>query len=179
VLLLPGGQGGTRAGREPNLVVGADEGAGHTPVLLVAERLGQVLVQRPAEGHVQYLHAAADPQQRHVPLDGAASQCDLDPVAIGHGSIGRRVRLSTVLGRIDVVAAGQDERVDSVEHLVGVVDQRRIGRDDDGQSTGPLDRVHVGEWEQGRRLVPHSVGGVETGRADSYCRSLVTHVLSG
>ena len=40
---------------------GAVEGPFHATVLVVAEALGQVLQQRSSAGHIDQLHAAADP----------------------------------------------------------------------------------------------------------------------
>ena len=99
---------------------------GHAAVVLVAVALGQVLVQRAAESHVHDLHAAADAR---APADRARSparssaiskpsRSGTDPTVCG--CAGRAVG-----GGVDVGAAGQDQPVDQVEHLVGVLDQRR------------------------------------------------------
>ena len=56
--LRPGGPGGEGVGREQDLVVG--EGAGGMAVVLVAEHLGEVLLQAATVGDVQDVHPAAD-----------------------------------------------------------------------------------------------------------------------
>ena len=50
-----------------------------------------------------------------------------DPVALGHDLVSLRVALRAVGGGIDVVAAGEDQAVQQVEHLVGVCSSRSSG----------------------------------------------------
>ena len=116
-------------GDEAHVVVGAVERAARLQVVVVAEALRQVLVQRAAERDVQQLHAAADPEHRHLPLDGAAHERELERVALGHRVDGRRVELGAVAGRVDVGAADEHQPVDQVERLVGLLDERRVGRE--------------------------------------------------
>ena len=122
--LLAGGARGERAGRQAHVVVGALEAARGAAVLLVAELVGKVLAQRAAEGDVDQLHAAADAEHRHVALDRAAGERELDAVALGHGVVGLGMGLGAVGGGVDVVAAGEDQPVEQVEHLVRVVLER-------------------------------------------------------
>src|SRR5438067_2142181 len=72
-----------------HVVVGAVEGAQHAPVLVVAEALRQVLLERPPTGHVYELHPAADPEHGQVAFDRRARQRDLEDVAFGrrHGGL--------------------------------------------------------------------------------------------
>ena len=95
------------------------EAARGAAVLLVAELVGQVLAERPAEGHVDQLHPAADAEHRHVAFDGAHGERELRAVALGHQMLGRRVHVGAVAGGVDVVAAGQDQPVEQIEHLIG------------------------------------------------------------
>ena len=100
VQLLAGGGGGAasrRAARtswsEPSKL------PRRAAVVLVAERLGQVLEQRAAEGDVEHLHAAADPEHRHVALHRARGERDLERVALGDRALGRGVALGAVVAR--------------------------------------------------------------------------------
>ena len=61
---------GERSGDEADVVVAAKV-PGIAPVVLVADELGDVLVQRAAAGHVEDLHAAAHAEHRHVAREGA------------------------------------------------------------------------------------------------------------
>ena len=72
-------------------MVGVVEGAQRAPVVGVADVVGQVLDQRPAERDVDQLHPAADPQHRQVALQRAQRQGDLRVVAVGAGVGGLRV----------------------------------------------------------------------------------------
>ena len=83
--------------------------------------VGDVLVERPAAGDVEQLHPATDPQQRQIAIEGAARERDLEAVALGPGVLGARVGLGAVGGRVDVGAAREDEPVEHVEQLGGIV----------------------------------------------------------
>src|SRR5260221_28085 len=89
--LRTGRAGCERARFEHGLVVveGAWGGAVHLEV-------ADVLVQGPAEGHVQQLHAATDAENGDVPLDGCTCERDLEAVAIRV----RELRLRTALGAV-------------------------------------------------------------------------------
>src|SRR4051794_41940280 len=75
---LTAGARGERARLEPDVVVGVVEGAERAAVVGVADVVGQVLHERPAEGDVDQLHAAADAEDRQ----GAP------PRAAGEGGLG-------------------------------------------------------------------------------------------
>ena len=123
-------------------------------MILVADLVGQVLVKRSAEGDVEHLDAAADAQHGHVALHRAAGERDLERVAQRVDVVGGLVGLGAIGGGIHVVAARQDEAVDSVQQLVRLVDQLAFGRDQQGQSAGPLDPGDIAGGQQRRRLVP-------------------------
>ena len=137
---------------------------GVRPVALVTDLVGQVLGERPAEGDVDQLHAAADAEHRHVAFDRAARQRQLRAVALGHGVLGHGMTVGSVGGGVDVIAAGQDQAVDHVEHLVGVVLELGVGRDHQRQAAGPLDRGDVADGQQRGPPVPHTpLGARERG----------------
>ena len=54
----------------------------------------QVLLERPAAGHVEHLHPAADAQHGHVTLERAVGQRELEAVALGPGPVGLGVGLA-------------------------------------------------------------------------------------
>ena len=119
VTLLTGRARGQRAREQAHVVVDAVEAARHAPVMLVAEQLGQVLVQGAPARDVDDLHPAADAEQRQVALERAAHEGDLERVAPRIGVDGQRVAPRAVGARVDVDAAGEHEPVDHVERLVG------------------------------------------------------------
>src|SRR5205823_678056 len=87
VHLLAGGARGERAGVERDDVVGAVEGADRAPVGVRAVHLRDVLKKRPAERHVERLHAAAHAEHGHAALDRAIQQSDLEGVAVRVGGL--------------------------------------------------------------------------------------------
>ncbi len=126
---------------------------------LVADDVGQVLAERPAAGDVEDLHAAADAEQRHVALDRPPRQRELEAVALGPGAPGLGVRLGAVAGRVHVGAAGEHQRVEQLEHPVGLGLGRGVGRQQHGGAAGALDRGRVGARRQGHGLLPDSPAG--------------------
>ena len=52
------------------------------PVSAVADDIGQVLVQRSAQRHVEHLCAAADAQHRQLSLERSAQQRELPRIAV-------------------------------------------------------------------------------------------------
>ena len=164
---LAGAARGQRSLRQADVVVGAVERAGRAAVVVVAEVLGQVLAQAAAEGDVDQLHAAADPQQRQVARQGAAREGHLEPVALGHGVDGLGVTLGVVDGGVDVGAADEHQAVDQVEDLVGPLGQRRVGRQQDGEAAGAVGRVDVVARQQRGGVVPHAPAGALPCGADA------------
>src|SRR5438270_13776150 len=74
--------------------------------------------------------------------------------------------IGAVARRVDVVAAGQDQAVEEVEHLVGALLEAAVGREHHGQSAGALDRRDVAEGEQSGVSLPHPPPG--TGERGAY-----------
>ena len=68
------------------------EDAGDLSGGVVAHGVGEVLLDRAAERHVQHLEAAADAQQRDVALERPVCQRELEPIALGPGPVGLGVR---------------------------------------------------------------------------------------
>ena len=161
---------GERAGLEPDRVVG--EGAGRVTVQLEA---GQVLVQRPALDHVQHLHASADPEHGHVALQRARAEAELEAVALGARAARLRVRACAVARRVDVGAAGQDQRVEHVEQLVGRLGDDVIGRQDQGEPAGPLNGERVGARREVHEHLPRRPLSALDRRAYAYDRALAVH----
>ena len=89
------------------------------PVSAVADDIGQVLMQRPAQCDVEHLCAAADAQHRKLPLERGAQQRELPGVALPSGLVGARMRLLTVGSGIDVLAAGDQQPVQAIENTLG------------------------------------------------------------
>ena len=132
----------------------------------MADCLRHVLVEGAAAGDVEDLHPAADAEQRHVALDRAARQGQLEAVAFGPDAPGLGVRLGPVARRVDIGAAGEDQRVEQVEHPVGLGLGGGVGRQQDRGPTRTLDRGRVGARRQLHRLLPHSPAGALERRAD-------------
>lgn len=94
---------------------------------VVPEDVGQVLVQGAAERHVEHLRAATDAQHRQAPIQRTTQQRELPGVAGGPRLIGGRMRLLAIRGRVQVVAAGNDQRVQAVEDRAHGLGFRRLG----------------------------------------------------
>ena len=139
---------------QPHVVVGVVERAERAAVVLVAEVVGQVLVERAAARDVHHLHAAADAEERHVALHRPARERELERVALRHRPGGRLVRLGAVARRVHVGAAGEQQAVDQVEQRFGLLDRGRVGRQHQRDAAGALDGVDVAAREQHRLLVP-------------------------
>jgi hypothetical protein len=114
VQLLSGGSGRERSRAQKDIVVRVVEATEVAAVLLVADVLGEVLMQRAAERDVQQLHAAADTEHRHVAGDGGARERDLGAITLGYGLAGRCVARLPVLVGADVSPAGEYQRVDKL-----------------------------------------------------------------
>ena len=153
---LAGRAGGERAFDQPHVVVGAVEGPGVAAVLVVAVAVGEVLQQRAAGGDVHQLHPAAHAEQRHIALERAARERDLEAVALGNRAARLGMGRLPVACGVDVGPAGEDQPVDQVEHLVGIVLERLVGRQHQGDASGALDRHYVGARQQVGLLVPHA-----------------------
>ena len=108
-----------------------------TAVVVVAVAVGQVLLERAAARDVHHLHAAADAEQRQVALERAARQGELERVALGHEPLRLRVGLGPVGRGVDVGTAGEHQAVEQVERLVGLLEEHRVGREDDAAGHRP------------------------------------------
>src|SRR2546423_14044641 len=86
-------------------------------VLLVPHDLGQVLDDVAAPGDVEHLEATADREHRQLACERGLEQRELAAVALGVRARRLRMRLRAVLVGLQVVAAGEDEAVEHVEHL--------------------------------------------------------------
>ena len=133
------------AGLDRDLV----DGVGRTAALAVHDvgDLGQVLLERAAQRHVEHLVAAADAEQRQAEVAGGAGQRQLEHVGVGMaaGDVGRG--LGAVVLRVDVAAAGQQQAVESGHHLVDVVgidarhDERQPAGAQHGVDIAPVERL--------------------------------------
>src|SRR4051812_15740445 len=155
VVDLAGGARGERAVGEAHPVVRPVEGARDAAVVLVADVVGQVLDQRAPARDVHELHPAADAQQRDVALERPARERDLELVALRPGALRGRMRRLAVGRGVDVGPAREDEPVEDVEQLVGILHRPWIGRQHERETARALDRVDVGAVEQVRLGVPH------------------------
>jgi hypothetical protein len=99
-------------------------------------------------------------------------------IALGHGVLGHRMALGAVGGGVDVIASGQDQAVDHVEHLIGAVLELGVGRDHQRQAAGLLDGGDVADRQQRRPAVPHAPLGAGQGGAYPNHRSAVRHRYS-
>ena len=164
---LAGGPRGERALGQQDVVLGSVERARDAPVLVMTVALRQVLHERAAAGDVDQLHATTDAEHRQLSLDRSACQCHLEGVALRHGPARLGMRLPAVAARIDVGAAGEDQAVDQLEHLVGVARQLGVGREHRDEPTGALHGVDVVARQQRRLLVPHAPTGALDRGADA------------
>jgi len=177
VRLLARGARGQGARRQPDLVVGTLKRSRIATVVVMAVALGQVLQQRAAAGDVEHLHPAADPEERQIPLDRALGQRDLERVALRVDVDGRGVHGLAVGGGVDVRAAGEDQAVEQVEQLVGMLGRARIRRQQQRDAAGALDRVGVLTRQQMRRRVPDAPPRALQRRAQPDNWSVFGHVL--
>ena len=81
----------------------------------MADGLGQVLDEGAATGDVEQLHPAADAEDGKVALEGTADEGELEAIALGPSAPGLGVWGGAVGGRVDVRAAGEQQRVEPVE----------------------------------------------------------------
>jgi len=114
---LARGEGRKRALLQVDQVVVALEAPGGAPVLGRPERLRQVLHEASPERQVHHLHAAADAEERHIAGNGIAHEGELPCVAHGVRCLGLGMRRLAIERRLEIIAAGEHEGVDSVEHL--------------------------------------------------------------
>ncbi len=105
-----------RAGRDREAML-VDQPAVDVPVNRTAvrdaraEHVGNVLMQRAAEGNVRNLQSAADRQHRQLPFERRVHEREFVVIARGGSLLRKRVRRSTVVRRIDILAAGEDQPI--------------------------------------------------------------------
>ena len=128
-------------------------------MLDLAVEVRQVLVQRPPEGHVEHLHAAADAEHGHPQPDGGARQLELEAVELRLGRAQLGVRQRAVGGWMEVGAPGEHDGVEVPQQGAD-----RVGRhrgEDDGHATGRANRVQVAltqrELGAGRLALGHEL----------------------
>jgi hypothetical protein len=126
------------------------EAAVRTGVAVMADQVGQVLVQGAAQGHVQNLHAAADAQQRYAFAQRRRGDGKLPVVTVALDNRGLRVRFSTVTRRVDVRAAREYNPVE-VGYRGGRFLVTSARRQQHGPPAVAPDRVDVAPGQQ-RRL---------------------------
>ena len=118
-------------------------GAVVQPVRADVDAVGEVLLERAAAGDIDQLEAAADAEHRQVALDGPAGEAQLRGVASLVAGAGRRVAVGAVHLGSDVVAADEQDAVESVEHIVRVVGPVRVGRQDQRLAARQADALDV------------------------------------
>ena len=126
MLGLAGGAGSKGACGQRDVVIGTVEGAHHTQVFVVAETLGEMLQERASQRNIDQLHASADTEHRHIPLDRGAKQRDFKESRSGTVS-GLGVGLLAVAGGVDIGAASKHQAVEQVEHLARSRHERGSG----------------------------------------------------
>ena len=98
------------------------------PMPAVSDDVRQVLMQRSAERDVEHLRAATDAQHRQLALERRVQQREFPGVALTAGLVGGRMRLLAVGGGVDVLAAGDQQPVQTVEHPLRDVGIDRLWR---------------------------------------------------
>jgi hypothetical protein len=89
--------------------------APYDPMVIVAQHVREVLVERTAQDHIHYLQASADTQQREVTAQGGATKRHLPGIT----NVARRVRL--VVGRgpvstwVEVSTPGDNQAVQAAQ----------------------------------------------------------------
>ena len=115
---------------------------------VVAEHVGQVLMQVAAVRHGHQLHAPADPEQRQVGGERGAHEHQLRGVPL-RLEVDGRVRRLAVQRRVDVRTAGEHDAVEPVED-VGV---RIVRGDEHGTPAAGVHGVHVRQRQHRRERV--------------------------
>ena len=131
-------------------------GGGDAVLSVGADDVGEVFVQGSTANDVDDLYAATDRQGRHVTLDGGARQVELGPIALAIGHVDGAMRSSAVVRWVDVTAAGENQRIESVHEAADV---GFAGGDQQRDAPGSPDRVDVPTWQRELAVVILSVGG--------------------
>src|SRR5712691_2845523 len=123
-----------------------------------------MLLQFAAAGYVQLLDAAADAEHRHVTLQGAREERELGAVALRVDAECLRMGLVAVDLRVEVGAAGEDERVERVERLL---DRFLARRHEQRPPSRALDGPHVVGGNQRSLELPVAPAGGRDVRGDA------------
>ena len=75
----------------------------------------KVLVQRSAADDVQKLHASAGAERRNIRLDGRVNQRIVGDIARLVGLLEERILVLMIVGGINVLAAGHDQRIQTLQ----------------------------------------------------------------
>ncbi len=122
------------ARRHPHLVL--PERSRYRGVPVVADDVGQVLVQAAAPGHVDDLHAPADAEHRKLQRGRGVQQRELGGIALRAHAGELRQGLGTVAGRVDVPAPGEHEPVQPRQRVLDTGHRRQQHRDPAGRRDG-------------------------------------------
>ena len=168
--LGPHGPGGQGARLEVYLVIG--EGPWGVAMVLVADDVGEVLLDAASINHVEDLHPAADTEGGHTASDGRAYKGELVGVSLLlHGSrLG--VGFLAVEIRVHVAcASGDDQGVDDIEYPVGIFRVFRVWEQQYRTPAGPLHGPRVVRWaHKGGNPAPGAVAHALGRRGDTYGR---------
>ena len=118
----------------------------------VSHDIGQVLVQSAAQCDVENLCAAADAEHRQSTFQRARQQREFPLVAVVAGFVGLGVRRLAVSRRVDVLATGDHQAVQPVEHPVRDVLVDRLRRQ---QHRDPACKRHALEVNVRQEACPH------------------------
>jgi hypothetical protein len=98
-----------------DLHLGPAENGRAGSVLVVGDRVRQVLVQGATEGDVEHLESPADREQWEISVESGLDQDGLVLVAARPGAGGLGMRRGAVRGGVDVTPTGDDQAVEDVE----------------------------------------------------------------
>ncbi len=100
-------------------------------------------------------------------LDRAPCERDLEGVPLGHGADGLGVRRLSVGGGVDVGSAGEQQPVEQLQHLVGILDQAGVRWEHQRECACALQGVDVVARKQQGRLVPDAPASLLERGADA------------
>ena len=82
-------------------------------------------------------------EHRHLALERRPGERELERVALGLAPVGARIGLRAVGSRVEVGAAGEDERVERSSSASGIGGPGVVGRQEQRQPAGLVDRARV------------------------------------
>ena len=131
------------------------------PHLMRPERAGrgpvpgpgrQMLAQRPASGHVEQLHSAADAEYRQPVCQRSGEQLQFRLITLGVDPARPRIRLRPIAGGVDVAAARENEPVQPGQGARDAGHRRQ----QHGHTASLGDLFNIAGREQRGRSVPAS-----------------------